>query len=146
MALNEAALAELVRTELPAIYSFSFRLSGNAPDAERLCQAVFSAARQKYPDASLTKIAISEWKRIFHDSRKQSFALDGKNPDAATRSLNTLSHDDKIILILRDVQGKTPSEVAELLGVSANGFKSRLAHAREAFRQVMLRPAPGKRP
>jgi DNA-directed RNA polymerase specialized sigma24 family protein len=145
MALDEEALSGLLRAELPGVYSLSYRLCGNTRDAETLANAVFLTARQKYPDASLVKITVGEWQKKFGSSKKKTPLTEAKGMDATTRSLNALSNDDKIVLVLRDIEGKTPAEAAELIGVSANAFKSRLSHAREMFRQAMLKPMPGRR-
>ncbi len=145
MALDEEALTSLVRAELPAVYSLSFRLCGNPTDAETLCQNVFSAARRHHPDTALLKIVAQEWKTFSHQSKKKAAAPDPRKTDAPTRALNALSADERIVLILRDVAKKPLNETAVLLGISESSAKSRLAHARESFRQANERITAAKR-
>lgn len=145
MALDEEALTSLVRAELPAVYSISFRLCGNTTDAETLCQMIFSAARRHQPDMPLLKIVVQEWKTFSHQSKKKAATPDPRKTDAPTRTLNALSADERIVLTLRDVVKKPLNETATLLGISESSAKSRLAHARESFRQAGERIAAAKR-
>lgn len=50
-----------------------------------------------------------------------------------------LSHDHKVVLILRDINRLGYEEVAEILGVPVSTVKSRLHRARKAFRSHLCK-------
>jgi RNA polymerase sigma factor (sigma-70 family) len=54
------------------------------------------------------------------------------------RVLGELSEDQRAILVLRDLEGLSEAEAAELLDVAKGTIKSRLHRAREAFRSRWL--------
>jgi RNA polymerase sigma-70 factor (ECF subfamily) len=56
---------------------------------------------------------------------------------ALTRAIDTLDPRGREVLVLRDVEGLSAPEVAEVLGISVNAVKSRLHRARVAVRQEL---------
>jgi RNA polymerase sigma-70 factor (ECF subfamily) len=58
---------------------------------------------------------------------------------ALTRALDALSDEHREVILLRDVEGLTAPEAAEVLGVGVDALKSRLHRARSALRDA-LRP------
>lgn len=152
MKLDDAALTDFVRSEFPGVYSLSVRLSGNPESAENLCQAVLSSALRKYPNPAdvpstknwLYKIIIGEWKSRVKAAKGAKPAADPKNTEPAIRALNSLDPDDKIVLLLREVEMKNAGEIALILDISVNTAKSRLARAREAYR-LAVKKQPVKR-
>jgi len=67
-------------------------------------------------------------------------ALESKEQEAAIQeALSRLSSDHRSILILRDIEGFSYSEIAEVLGVSIGTVKSRLARARADMKKSLIR-------
>lgn len=60
----------------------------------------------------------------------QQFAARLEAKDALERALEGLSDDEREVVVLRDVEGLSGEEVAEVLGVGVAAMKSRLHRAR----------------
>ena len=94
-----------------------------------------------------------EANRIVDPARRPDQALADKQlHEALERSIASLDPAYREVLLLRDIEGLTSPEVAEVLGVSVEAVKSRLHRARLAVRTAMApllnlpgeedRPAP----
>lgn len=72
---------------------------------------------------------------------------DGESPEEAAerkelrrvvlRGLDRLPKDQRIVLILRDLEGLTYTEISEALGLSEGTVKSRICRAREKLRKIL---------
>ena len=114
------------------------------------------------------RIAFSEilnrlrwWKRRFrsftvsldddHDGKGQYIHLAASNPSplqaleskeresAIQQTLTKLSGEHRSIVILRDIEGFSYSEIADILGISVGTVKSRLARARADMKKSLAR-------
>jgi len=66
--------------------------------------------------------------------------LQCKEREAAIQhALRRLSHDHRSIIVLRDIEGFSYNEIADVLGVSVGTVKSRLARARADLKQALMR-------
>jgi RNA polymerase sigma-70 factor (ECF subfamily) len=65
------------------------------------------------------------------ESKEREFAIQ--------QALGKLSSDHRSIIILRDIEGFSYSEIAEVLGVSIGTVKSRLARGREDLKRSLMR-------
>jgi RNA polymerase sigma-70 factor (ECF subfamily) len=65
---------------------------------------------------------------------------------ALTAAIDALDPAQREVLVLRDVEGLTAPEVAQVLGVSVDAVKSRLHRARVAVRQQMTPLLTGRSP
>jgi RNA polymerase sigma-70 factor (ECF subfamily) len=73
-------------------------------------------------------------------------ALETKERDGAIQhALTKLSGDHRSIVILRDIEGFSYSEIAEILGISSGTVKSRLARARADMKKSLVRYLPVQR-
>jgi RNA polymerase sigma-70 factor (ECF subfamily) len=59
---------------------------------------------------------------------------------ALTQAIDALDPSQREVLVLRDVEGLSAAEAAEILGVSVDAVKSRLHRARIAVRQALAPP------
>jgi RNA polymerase sigma-70 factor (ECF subfamily) len=67
-------------------------------------------------------------------------ALESKEQEQAIQAaLGKLSSDHRSIIILRDIEGFSYGEIADVLGVSVGTVKSRLARARADLRKTLIR-------
>jgi RNA polymerase sigma-70 factor (ECF subfamily) len=60
--------------------------------------------------------------------------------------LANLSPKDRILIVMREVEGLTMEEMSEVLGVSAGAAKLRLFRARTRLRQILNAPTGTTRP
>jgi RNA polymerase sigma-70 factor, ECF subfamily len=73
-------------------------------------------------------------------------ALESKEEEQAIqRALARLSNDHRSILILRDIEGFSYTEIAEVTGISIGTVKSRLARARSEMKKSLTRFLPVQR-
>lgn len=73
-------------------------------------------------------------------SRKPSPArqmLDSEIREEFRRALNELSFDQRVAVVLRDVEGLSCEEISEITGVQTGTVKSRIARGREHLRCLM---------
>jgi RNA polymerase sigma-70 factor (ECF subfamily) len=67
-------------------------------------------------------------------------ALQSKEQEAAIQqALGKLSSDHRSIIVLRDIEGFSYNEIADVLGVSIGTVKSRLARARSDLKKSLVR-------
>src|SRR2546421_3131455 len=59
--------------------------------------------------------------------------------NAIQQALLKLSHDHRSIVVLRDIEGFSYCEIADVLGISIGTVKSRLARARGDLKQALMR-------
>ncbi len=54
------------------------------------------------------------------------------------RAINNLAKEHKAVIILRDIQGKTYSEVANILKLNIGTVKSRISRARQSLKEELI--------
>src|SRR2546428_13748562 len=59
--------------------------------------------------------------------------------DAIQQVLRRLSHEHRSIIVLRDIEGFSYTEIADVLGISMGTVKSRLARARADLKKSLMR-------
>jgi RNA polymerase sigma-70 factor (ECF subfamily) len=158
---DRAAVEELLERYEPAIYRFGLRMCGDEDAAREVLQETLLAAFRYLPgfrgDARLStwlyQIARSfciKKRRGEHPTR--SLDEDGATelvdpsprPDARahareigealSRAIAVLPQEQREVLILRDVEGLSAEEAADVAGIEVGALKSRLHRARMAMR------------
>jgi RNA polymerase sigma-70 factor (ECF subfamily) len=160
------AVALLYYRHHNAVRAFANRLLGEETAAEDLTHEVFMAlprALRRYRgDASLRTfligIASNRAKQYIRSAARRRAAYERYRtlelpPDptpellcsrrelASTlqRALDTLPVKQRVVFVLSDVEEKTSTEVAEIVGVSPATVRTRLFHARKKLRRVLQR-------
>lgn len=156
------AFEELVRLHTPQLYRLLARMLGSASAAEDVVQECFIRAWRALPnfrgDARfstwLYRIAINEGNRLLaRESRRELLPFDDvlrDVPDVGAQTaelaeagelreqleslLAELPANYRVAVVLRDVEGYSNEEAAELLGLDVRNFKSRLHRGRMALR------------
>ena len=66
--------------------------------------------------------------------------LESKERDLAIQqALGKLSSEHRSIIVLRDIEGFSYTEIADVLGISMGTVKSRLARGREDLKKSLIR-------
>lgn len=159
---DEDAFAELVRTNTGQIYRMLLRIVGSSAGAEDAAQETFVRAWRALPsfrgDARfstwLYRIAMNEANRYMaRASQKRELPTEDVLEDVPDlradpavayesgevgaeleRLLAELPPDYRAAVVLRDVEGLTNEEAAEVLGLHVRNFKSRLHRGRMTLR------------
>ncbi len=154
------AFAQLVRRHQDGLYRFILRMVNSHDEALELTQETFIKAWQALPewrpDAEfrtwLFRIASNAATDTLRRRKVVSFVelaedYDVPNGDAGPearlqtkqgllaleRALGRLPHDQREIVLLRDVEDMSYAEIGATLGINEGTVKSRLARAREAL-------------
>lgn len=163
---DRGAINALLDRHQGRIYRFGMKMCGNPEDAKDVLQETLFAMARTLRDFR-EESSVSTWlyriARSFcvKKRRKSKFAPDeirpleetrglvdpGRTPDelladrelylALEKSIDTLDPISREVLILRDFEGLSAPEVAQVLGVSVDAIKSRLHRARLAVRAAM---------
>jgi RNA polymerase sigma-70 factor (ECF subfamily) len=149
---DEAAFHELVDRYANEMFRLAVSLVGNAADAEDVVQETFTGAFQAMPDFEgrssvrtwLSRILVKQaakWRR--RRNVRRTVVLDatapGPSPEQGLRidvlgTLETLSPEHREVIALREFQGMSYEEIAEVLGVPRGTVESRLFRARQELR------------
>ncbi|MGO8702767.1 MAG: RNA polymerase sigma factor [Candidatus Brocadiia bacterium] len=149
---DEAAFHELVDRYANEMFRLAVSLVGNAADAEDVLQETFAGAFQAMPNFEgrssvrtwLSRILVKQaakWCR--RRNVRRTVMLDatapGPSPEQSLRidvlgSLETLTPEHREVIALREFQGMSYEEIAEVLGVPRGTVESRLFRARQELR------------
>lgn len=163
---DRAAFEQLVRRHANGVYAVVLRLANDRHEAEEITQEAFLRAwrglRDFHGDSQfftwLYRIAINEARR--RTQRRPSpgvpasldeHHIDPRDPgpgpqrraehrelrNALEAAIGALDPDHRAPLILRDVEGLSTTEAAEILGLGEAAFKSRLHRARLTVRAAI---------
>jgi len=164
---DEDAYRELVERYAPGLYRLAFSLVGNAADAEDVLQETFVGAFRHLPRFEqrasvrtwLSRILVRQAAR-HHRTRARLRAVRREGPagsigrsdverledrpveETETRidllgALDALEPIHREVLSLREFQGLSYQEMAEVLGVPRGTVESRLYRARQALKEKL---------
>jgi RNA polymerase sigma factor (sigma-70 family) len=152
------ALAELFVEYGDQVYRTAVRLTASRPDAEDVTQVVFLRLAGVVrgftgPNASfpgwLRRITVRQSLMHLRSGRRRRevdvagiATLVAPSPSdvdrlSLERALSRLSDDLRTVFLLKEVEGYTHGEIAELLGISVANSEVRLHRARRALRELL---------
>lgn len=153
---NPRAFELLVDRYAKTLFALAYSLLGNTADAEDVLQETLIGAYRhvnKFEGRSsvktwLTKILVRQVARV-HRSRKNrrpmSLAdMDFEKPDRTSATddridvhqmLGVLSEEHREVMVLREIEGFSYEEIAEVLDVPRGTVESRLHRARQALKE-----------
>jgi RNA polymerase sigma-70 factor (ECF subfamily) len=163
---DTAAFGELVRRYQERLYNSVYRLLDNAEDAQDVVQEAFLNAYQSLESFKgdslfftwLYRIAVNEALRA---RKRRSFAnadslpeveapvpaaSDEDAPTLATleKLLRKLSDEFRSIVVLRDIEGLSYTDIAETLEIPLGTVESRLFRARQELRTLWRKSMEAK--
>ena len=160
---------EVVREHSARIYELAFRLSGNAQDAEDLTQETFVRVCRSLATFSpgtlagwLYRITVNlhldlvrrrqrmRWEPLPEDAERlpgtarspEQVYEDAQLDSQIATALNALSHDFRVAVVLRDLEGLSYAEIAAAQGVRLGTVRSRIHRGRVGLRQSLAHLAP----
>ena len=161
------AMEALLASIAPSVQRFGMRMCKNPADADDVLQDTLLSIAQHLPEFegrsslsswvfTLVRTACGRRRRGLKNKPGESDevlaqrAADEPTPEegaasrelagALTAALDALGDEHREVILLRDVEGLTAPEAAEVLGIGVDALKSRLHRARGALRDA-LRPA-----
>jgi RNA polymerase sigma-70 factor (ECF subfamily) len=162
---EEGAWEMLVNQYSKRIFNMSYQFSGNYPEAEDLTQEIFLKlynALSKYDfekdfTAWLLTLAKNylidqyrktKWERTKRDNFNDHYLTSTfEGPENGIvraeykkiiwESLNRLSSDIRMVIILRDIQEKKYEEIAEIMGLPLGTIKSRVNRGRLQLAKIL---------
>jgi RNA polymerase sigma-70 factor, ECF subfamily len=150
---DEGALSLLIQKTQKNLYRFCCYLASNESLAQDLCQDAYIKAlenigRLKKPDKFLSWLFTTA-KNLFLDHQRSPATQRAEPLDSVENSvaqapktdlriqiqetLDKLPADERLVLLLVDLEGYSYSEAAEILGISEDAVRSRLHKARKLF-------------
>jgi RNA polymerase sigma-70 factor (ECF subfamily) len=155
----DRAFERLYRKHVHAVYRYALAVLHNEADAEDVAQATFLSAyrafqrgeRPERPHNWLIKIAHNVCRQRFRDSsrRPQEVAFDeslagttvddGDVPTATEirRALGFLGFNQRAALVMRELEGRSYAEIAQILDVSVGAVETLIFRARRALREQL---------
>ena len=169
MTHHEHSFGEIYRELREQVLSLGFRMTGRKEDAEDVLQETFLLVHRhlaKFKGESkvstwvyriATRVALDLHKKRSaqaHDPLAPEHADDLSAPlpydplqsreevQRIQQALQSLSPGFNAVLSLLGVDGLSPAEVAEILGIPEGTVWSRATHARRKLRELLQSPAP----
>jgi len=156
-----AAFEELVRRHQSRAYGVAYRLLGNKEDAQEVAQEAFARAYFRLGEFRgtaqfrtwlyriLVNLAVDYLRRRRPEVREEDAVLqpvsNRENPGAhlhqqelrqrITRAIEVLPADLRTVIVLREMEGLSYSEIARVIRRPVGTVMSRLFHARQRLRQ-----------
>jgi RNA polymerase sigma-70 factor, ECF subfamily len=151
------ALAELFRLHGAAVHAVAYRLTASAADADDVVQDVFVGlpealrrfdARGSFAGWLRRVAARTALMRMRRSTRRGEVELDDQaSPPAAVadaaarvdieRALASLPPGLRAVFVLREVEGYSHAEIAEIMGLRAGTSEVRLHRARLRLRELL---------
>jgi RNA polymerase sigma factor (sigma-70 family) len=157
------ALTQFILDNQSMVYNLAYRILGDLDLAVTVTEDTFLRAfaalpqhRVKSPNLWLMRIAVAVCHEQLYrspklslntcntlsgdDTRETIAAHAARQPscDRVQAILSALPPDQRVTLVLSDVQGLSYREIAEVTGVSADVIRSRLSWGRTALRNALL--------
>jgi RNA polymerase sigma-70 factor (ECF subfamily) len=164
------AFEELVMTYQHRVFGVALRMLGNRAEAEEVAQEAFVRAHRALGDfrgdaklstwlyaitsrLCLNRLASGERRLIRHGEDALLRLSDaGPRPDAALerreletalgRAIAELPEDRRIVVVLRDIEGLSYEEIAQVLELELGTVRSRLHRARAELKEKLERFLP----
>ena len=156
---DEAAFERLYERHVEGVYRYSLAMLGAAADAEDVTQTTFLNAYRAYkqgtrpdtPQSWVIAIAHNVCRQRFRQAqrRPREVAYDegigdaeahepaGPTAEELRRALSQLSPNQRAALVMRELEGGSYAEIAEVLGISVSALETLLFRARRALREQL---------
>ena len=151
----DRAFEQLYRSHAADIYRYALAVLGNPADAEDVAQTTFLNAYRAFrrgqrplqPHNWLVKIAHNvcrmRWRQAGHRPREialenapETAAPESDHPDLdeVLQALGRLSFNQRSAIVMRELEGRSCREIAEVLGLTVGAVEALLFRARKRLR------------
>src|SRR5687767_275840 len=155
---GEQAFERLYRSHVQDVYRYALMVMRNRDDAEDVAQTTFLKAyrayqrgeRPRHPRKWLITIAHNTCGTRIRDARRRPHEVEleeqlveqappGGDVDVQelVRAVGALSFNQRAALVMRELEGRTYAEIAEVLDVSTSAVETLLFRARRALREQL---------
>lgn len=159
---DEKAFEQLVGETQNKIYAVCLNMLKNTHDAQDAAQETFIKAYRSLTsfkgeskvETWLTKIAVNTCldilrkRREMYDLDEAADAADVNTPESKAEknetrqmvrsAINTLPPEMRSIVVLKDIEGYSYEEIADMLNLNIGTVRSRLSRAREKLRKIFM--------
>src|ERR671937_1223474 len=156
---SDRAFERLYKRHVGDVYRYALAVMRNPADAEDVTQTTFLNAYRSYvekgnrpekPQNWLIAIAHNVCRQRFRQSarRPSEVSFDDEIADAVVdeeapsgedirRALSHLAFNQRAALVMRELEGRSYAEIAEILGLSTSAVETLLFRARRALREQL---------
>src|SRR5919199_35497 len=148
----------LYRRHVADVYHYALAVLRNPADAEDVTQTTFLNALRAYDRGERPKSAQNWLIAIAHNVCRQRFRQSQRRPrevsleedvadrladdeapsaDDIRRALGQLGFNQRAALVMREIEGRSYADIAEILGLSAGAVETLLFRARRALREQL---------
>lgn len=149
---RERAFERMYRRHVSDVYRYALAVLGDPMDAEEVTQTTFLNARLGFREGKSTRLQLNALLAIAHDvcrirgsyQELEDADLLGAQEEETTardvrRALGRLPFDQRTVLVMRELEGRTYREIAESLAVSVAVVEASIFQARQALREELER-------
>jgi RNA polymerase sigma factor (sigma-70 family) len=155
---TQAAVESLYRRYVGDVYRYALAITGDSSDAEDVTQTTFLNALRaiergkevRNPKAWLRTIAHNLCRQRFRQASRQPSQVpfdedvgdlvvenEGPTADDVARALKHLPFNQRSALVMRELEGRSPREIAQALGVTLSATETLLFRARRSLREQL---------
>src|ERR671937_3228043 len=156
---TDRAFERLYRRHVADVYRYALAVMRNQPDAEDVTQTTFLNAYRAFQRGERPEKAQNWLIAIAHNVCRQRFRQSARRPtevafddDVADRlvdddetptgedirsALGHLGFNQRAALVMRELEGRSYADIAEILGLSAGAVETLLFRARRALREQL---------
>jgi RNA polymerase sigma factor (sigma-70 family) len=155
---SDAAFERLYERHVQDVYRYSLGMLGAKSDAEDVTQTTFLNAYTAYqrgvqpekPQNWLMTIAHNVCRQRFRQAQRRPLettydddiapaAVEHDGPSAADlkRALSELPPNQRAALVMRELEGRSYAEIAEVLSISTSALETLIFRARQALREQL---------
>ena len=155
---TDRSFERLYRRYVGDVYRYSFAVCRNAADAEDITQTTFMNAYRAFQSGQQPRSSKNWLLAIAHNVMRQRFRQAARRPDEVElgdtvaaavpdeqgysaddirRALGELAFNQRAALVMRELEGRSYGEIAEILSLSVSAVETLIFRARRALREQL---------
>lgn len=141
----------MYRRHVGDVYRYTLAVLGDPMDAEEVTQTTFLNAHLGFREGKSPRLQLNALLAIAHDvcrirgsyqELEDADLLGEEEEETATardvrRALGRLPFDQRTVLVMRELEGRSYGEIAEILAVSVSVVEAYIFQARQALREEL---------